>query len=335
MVQTHLGKGVIDDVPESSTHRRGAFRPPVPPPSPPIPLVSLEQLLASQNAMMQRLVAIDERQVGQTQQHQQPQESYYFDFLATQPSLFTEMIDPLEANHWLHVTQSKFGLVQCCEFWKTLYVAQRLHGAASAWWATCTATIEDNHQVSWDEFCTAFHRHYLLVGTMHCNLWEFLHLQQWDDNVYEYIKKFNYLAQYGTHHVDTDGKKAALFRRGLSLPIQDCLVRFQDMSFNTLVSAAIAQDGTYRSILAEEEERRKRDLSERSEDSTVDAPLKYRLVYTPSIGKSRVTPPSPQWDHDPHQRQMLPQMPVQAQQQLVLYLSPVQSHQLVSPHAPQ
>jgi hypothetical protein len=59
----------FDDVPESST-RCGAFHPPVPSPSPPIPPMSLEQLLASQNAIMQRLAAIDERQVGQTQQHQ-------------------------------------------------------------------------------------------------------------------------------------------------------------------------------------------------------------------------------------------------------------------------
>jgi hypothetical protein len=58
-------------------------------------------------------------------------------------------------------------------------------------------------------------------------------------------------AQYGTHHVDTNGKKAELFRRGLSLLIQDCLVRFQDMPFNTLVSVVIAQDGTYRALLAE------------------------------------------------------------------------------------
>jgi hypothetical protein len=86
---------------------------------------------------------------------------------------------------------------------------------------------------------------------MHRNLRGFLDLQQGDDNVYEYIKKLNYLAQYGTHHVDTNGKKAELFRRGLSLLIQDCLVRFQDMPFNTLVSVVIAQDGTYRALLAE------------------------------------------------------------------------------------
>jgi hypothetical protein len=37
--------------------------------------------------------------------------------------------------------------------------------------------------------------------------------------MYEYIEKFNYLAQYRTYHVDTDEKKAELFRRGLSLPL--------------------------------------------------------------------------------------------------------------------
>jgi hypothetical protein len=54
---------------------------------------------------------------------------------------------------------------------------------------------------------------------MHHNLREFLDLQEGTDDVYEYIRKFNYLAQYGTHHVDTVEKKAELFRRGLSLPL--------------------------------------------------------------------------------------------------------------------
>jgi hypothetical protein len=57
------------------------------------------------------------------------------------------------------------------------------------------------------------------------------------------------------------------------------------MSFNALVSAAIDQDGTYRALMVEEEEKRKRVVSGPSEDSTEGAPLKYHLVYTPSIGK--------------------------------------------------
>jgi hypothetical protein len=181
--------------------------------------VSLEQLLASQNTTMQKLVEIDERQSGRSQQQQQPQASSYPDFLATHPLEFTEMIDPLEANHWFRVTESKFGLLHCSKFQKTLFAAQQLRGSASAWWATYTITIQDNHQVLWNEFCTAFRGHHLQAGTMHRNLQEFLDLQQETDNVYEYIRKFNYLAQFGTHHVDTDDKKAKLSRKGLSLPL--------------------------------------------------------------------------------------------------------------------
>jgi hypothetical protein len=148
------------------------------------------------------------------------------------------------------VIESKFGLLHYSEFQKTLFAAQQLCGSATAWWATYTATIQDNYQVSWDEFYKVFRRQNLPAGTMHHNLWEFLDLQQGTDDVYEYIRKFNYLEQYGTHHVDTDEKKAYLFRRGLSLPLYDHLVQFCDTSFNALVSATIAQDGTYRAVLA-------------------------------------------------------------------------------------
>jgi hypothetical protein len=119
------------------------------------------------------------------------------------------------------------------------------------------------------------------------------------------------------------------------LPLQDHVIWFQDMSFNALVSAMIDQDGTYRDALAEEEEKRKRVMSGPSEDSADDAPPKYRLVYTPSAGKSRVPPPSPQWDPYPPQQQMLPQVTVQTQPQQVLSQTPVQSPQYVSPRAPQ
>jgi hypothetical protein len=109
-----------------------------------MPLASLEQLLAPLNAIAQKLVAIDEHQTEQSEQHQHPQESSYLDFLATQPPEFTETIDPLEANHWLRVTESKFRLLHCSVFQKTLFAAQQLRGSASAWWATYTAAIQDN-----------------------------------------------------------------------------------------------------------------------------------------------------------------------------------------------
>jgi hypothetical protein len=80
---------------------------------------------------------------------------------------------------------------------------------------------------------------------MHCKKQEFLNLQQGTNSVYAYIRKFNYQAQYCTDLVDTNEKKTEQFRKGLSLPLQDCLVLLCVVSFNALVSVMIDQEGTY------------------------------------------------------------------------------------------
>jgi hypothetical protein len=54
---------------------------------------------------------------------------------------------------------------------------------------------------------------------MRRKLAEFLDLRQGSRTVYEYIQEFNNLAQYGIHHVDTDAKKAELFRKGLTIQL--------------------------------------------------------------------------------------------------------------------
>jgi hypothetical protein len=70
----------LTQVLESSNHHRGAFHPHVPSLSPLMPPASLKQLLTPLNAIVQKLTAIDEQQAGQSQHHQQPQESSYFNF---------------------------------------------------------------------------------------------------------------------------------------------------------------------------------------------------------------------------------------------------------------
>jgi hypothetical protein len=64
----------------------------------------------------------------------------YSDFVATHPLLFTEAGEHLEADHWLRVMESKFGLLRCTEVQKTLFITQQLWGDASMWWANYTAT---------------------------------------------------------------------------------------------------------------------------------------------------------------------------------------------------
>jgi hypothetical protein len=122
---------------------------------------------------------------------------------------------------------------------------------------------------------------------MRRKLVEFLDLRQGNRSVYEYIREFNNLAQYRSHHIDTDVKKAELFRKGLTIQLQDRLILTQNLSYNELASAAIDQESTMKAREAVEEKKRKRTVSGPSEGGSSSAPPKYRMIYTPPVGQPR------------------------------------------------
>jgi hypothetical protein len=111
------------------------------------------------------------------QPRHQERNSSYSDFLATHPPVFANATDPLEADSWLRTTESKFGLLLCTEYQKTLYTVQQLRGIAGAWWASYIATLPDDHHVPWGEFCTDFRAHHLSTGLLRSKLKEFLDLE--------------------------------------------------------------------------------------------------------------------------------------------------------------
>jgi hypothetical protein len=122
MVRTRTGD-FTQDVPEPSNAHGGAAtnelhnatRGTPPPPPSPLPPVSLEQLLAMQNELM-RVLTENLVQREACPPHRQPGvETSYTDFLATHPPTFAKAIDPLEADNWLHIIESKFGLLHCTE----------------------------------------------------------------------------------------------------------------------------------------------------------------------------------------------------------------------------
>jgi hypothetical protein len=172
------------------------------------------------------------------------------------------------------------SLLHCTEYQKTLYAAQQLRGPAGAWWASYTAALSADHHVPWGELCAAFCGHHLLAGTMRCKLAEFLDLHQGNRSVYEYIQEFNNLAQYRSHHVDTDANKVELFHKGLTIQLQDRLILSHNLSYNKLASAVIDQEGTMKACEATEEKKRKRVVSGPSRGSSIGAPMKYRMIYT-------------------------------------------------------
>jgi hypothetical protein len=125
MVCTRTSEELSLNIPEGSAGRgHGQVPCGGAPPPPPHPPVSLEQLLATQNDFMRRLVENDERRwVERPQPQHQDRDSSYSDFLATHPPVFADTTDPLESDNLLCTRESKFGLLHCTEYQKTLYAA--------------------------------------------------------------------------------------------------------------------------------------------------------------------------------------------------------------------
>jgi hypothetical protein len=150
---------------------------------------SIWQMLRTQNDIPKGPVR---RRYGQVRL--QERDSSYSDFLATHLPVFVDATDPLKADNWLHTTESKFGILHCTEYQKTLYVAQQLRGSAGAWWASYIAALPVDHHVPWGEFCTAFPTHHLSVGLLYTKLKEFLDLEQGNHSVFDYRREFNTFA---------------------------------------------------------------------------------------------------------------------------------------------
>jgi hypothetical protein len=250
---------------------------------------------------MRRLVENDERRGAERQQpRHQERDSLYSDFLATHLPVFADATDPLEADSWLSTTESKLGLLHCTEYQKTMYVAQQLRGAAGAWWTSYIITLPEDHHVPWGEFCTAFRAHHLSVGLLRNKLKEFLDLEQGNHSVFDYMRQFNTLAQYGTYHVDTDEKKANLYRVGLTSHLQERLVHLSSLSYNKLASAAIDQERMMKAVAEADEKKRKRMMPKSvGSGSSSGAPPKYRMVYTPPGGQLRRPQQQQNWVYRP------------------------------------
>jgi hypothetical protein len=156
---------------------------------------------------------------------------------------------------WLCVVESKFPLLtgDCPDDTKARFAAQQLRGPARTWWDHFRAMLPAGHEVTWEEFKTAFSGHHIPAGILDRKLNEFLTLTQGTRTVLQYAQAFNDLCQYAGYHGDSDEKKRDRFRRGLNTKLRERLNTVRADSFNVLVNLAISQ-GLYCSSPGREEE---------------------------------------------------------------------------------
>jgi hypothetical protein len=118
--------------------------------------------------------------------------------------------------------------------------------------------------------------------------------------VFNYTRQFNTLGQYGSYHVDTDEKKANLYREGLTVHLQEHLSLSPNLSYNELTSAAIDQERLMKAVAKADEKKRKRIMPASSvSDDFSCAPPKYYMVYTPPGGSLHQLQQQQYWGHRP------------------------------------
>jgi hypothetical protein len=244
----------------------------------PSPLSSLAQAIASilksrdeQTERLRHLVANSARGGNGARNALALAPTTYSDFAAMHPPLFTEAGEPLVADHWLQVMESKFGLLRCTEVQKTRFTMHQLRGDASTLWVNYTAARPADYHVPWAEFHDAFRAHYIPAGMMRKKCQEFMNLKQGGRSVHDYSKQFNHLVQYAPDQVDTNEKKDH-FMIGLSTKLQEHMALNTGGTFPEFVSNVMIADYAIRA----HKETKKRKVAAAPSSS---APPKYQTVY--------------------------------------------------------
>ncbi|WVZ81134.1 hypothetical protein U9M48_028550 [Paspalum notatum var. saurae] len=199
----------------------------------------------------------------QEQQRRNPQEISYTEFAALQPPVFTTTTDPLDADDWLRIIESKFSLLpQLTEQQKARFAAQCLHGPLGAWCVLAVVIAYFDHQ------------YFMFQGLIELKQREFRALQQGDMSVLKYVQAFICLSQYCLEDVDTDPRRVARLLEGFDPTLLTHLGRRYDI-FTELVDAAI--DMEHHLSQAHEDQRRKRLASTLQSGSS----QRQRVVHRP------------------------------------------------------
>jgi hypothetical protein len=146
--------------------------------------VNLEQLIATQNQLMQAVPQTLNNTQPNQQAHQQqaplplpPHQSHLVEFLRTRPTTFSQAKDPMEVEDWLKGVEKKLVIAQCTDHEKILFVVHQLFGMIVNWWETYCNTHTDVNSITWNVFKAHFRNHYVPSGTMKLKKKEFTNLK--------------------------------------------------------------------------------------------------------------------------------------------------------------
>jgi hypothetical protein len=209
------------------------------------------------------------------------------DFMDIRPPIFKEATEPLDAEEWINTMEDKFRVLRLTEVLKTEYAAHQLQGPAGMWWKHHRTTFPPNAQISWREFTEAFRGVYIPPGLVEMKLGEFLALNQDTKTVTQYLHAFNNLCRYAPDMVDTDAKRIASFKRGLSPKMMKHVSTNTRARFNDFIRDCLKQEKNNNAYTASKN--RKRVFESRPSQPRVLST--NHSSYRPSAPGARFRPP--------------------------------------------
>ncbi|XP_004515682.1 uncharacterized protein [Cicer arietinum] len=160
------------------------------------------------------------------------------DFLKLQPPSFQGCHNPSEAQAWLDEIKKAFEVVPFTEEQKVAFAAHLLKGGAEYWWRSAKTYLQTQgtHMI-WEHFEVAFLDKYYPKSSIRQKELEFVHLQQGDMSIAEYVAKFEELARFSPHaqYAPTEEWKINQFEWGLRLEIRGNIGHMELTNYSTLV----------------------------------------------------------------------------------------------------
>ena len=150
------------------------------------------------------------------------------------------------------------------------------------WWSHHRSTLLDNAQITWNQFKAAFRGHYIPPSLMSIKHTEFMKMTQGTKSLTEYLHAFNNLSRYATEFVDTNAKKIASLKRGLSPKLMKTLANSKCATFNEFVSDALTQENQNNIYSASKSRKR-------ADEAGVSQPK------APTTMRSQFCPPTPKY----------------------------------------
>ncbi|XP_057792547.1 uncharacterized protein LOC131009274 [Salvia miltiorrhiza] len=156
------------------------------------------------------------------------------------PPRFNGRDGPLAAEEWLEELERIFTHINCSDEQKVSCAVFQLKEDARQWWKHFYRLLgeEDRNVLNWKIFKEVVMNKYFPLSFREKKETEFFELKQGNMTIEEYERKFNELARFAPHLVDTEDKMIARFRKGLRIDIKGIMAAHVIDDFSDLVKRA-------------------------------------------------------------------------------------------------